>query len=268
MNRIILLLMVGSFFYFSSAHAFVVPSFYALQRIAERKGEIKSSIIEFRVIRPVEGKKQKPEVLWTGKLIYPPPKASAVWFEQRIPLIPLYVEPEAKSLVQFFQKSGFAVTKEEDLLLWSPEEMKKSDAAPFPFYKLNSNASISRHRGRIALEYKNDETGKRLLVEKDSFYPLAISTKCPESMLSLAYGTSDNDICSIDFEYRSGKLPFSTPQTAYISINDRKIAVLRIDKIVADPSPKQIAKVQKQINSTNLEKSDDIVAALYKFILY
>lgn len=261
----------GLIFSFVDAHAFVVPSFYSLKRIAERKGEFKNAIVEFRIFRPVADKKQKPEMLWSGELFYPPLKTSQVSFEQRMPVIPLYLEQDPKILINFFKLAGFGANQEEDMLLWSPEEMKKSENPPAPFYKLNSAASIIRYKGRTAMEYrksKDDLQLKRFLVEKDSYYPLLISEKCPQAMLDLAYGTSDSDICSIEFEYRSGNLPFSTPQLAYVSINDRRIAVIRIDKIIVDPNPAQIAKAQRSIGQADLTKSDDIVAALYKFILY
>ncbi len=265
------LVALGLYITISTASAFVVPNFYSLKQIAERKGKYNNAIVQFRIFRPVTDKKQKSEMLWNGQLFYPPLRTNQVSFEQRMPLVPLHLEQNPRTLVQFFKLAGYGADQEADTILWSPAEIKKSEKALEPFYRLSSATSIVRYNGRIAIEYKagkEDPSMKRFLVEKDSYYPLLISEKCPQAMLDLAYGVSNNDICAIEFEYRSGKLPFSTPQIAYVNINERRIAVIRIDKIIIDPNPAQVAKAQSQISKANLTESDDIVAALYKFILY
>lgn len=261
-------LIVAALFCTQASWAFVVPSYFSLRKIAERKDDTKTAILEFRILRPVTEKNQSPEVLWTGSIIYPPQKTSKVDFKTLLPFMPLLVESDPDRLITYFKNAGYAVRSESEAVLWTPEDIRKSENPPSPFYKLNNNAIISRKDGRRTIEYSDEAKVKKFVVEKDSFIPLMLTSRCPEAIQDLSYGASAEDICKIEFDYRNGTLPFSLPLLTHIRINDRDLAVIRIDRVIASPSATQVSAFEKAASRVNFSAADDIVAALYKYILY
>jgi hypothetical protein len=177
------------------AFAYLPPAFFIYTHIAEQKGENLPPSVLISVSRPQTSGTE--EILGTIGLSSWK-AAPGGW-----PTLSLLFANNPESLIKSVTAFGLNVTKEEELLRASRDQVAAMKDPPRPFYKNDKSMSMKRVRNTYAWVH-GTAGGKSISVEKDTFIPLRIEGPCPETVSNLGWAKSGEGRCEIEFRSITG----------------------------------------------------------------
>lgn len=197
MNKLLFLnlgvLLALNFFVTEKAHAYLPPSYYIYQHLAESRTKANLPSVLISVSRPQAAATE--EAL--GTIAIPTIRAA----ENGWPSLSLLFSSNKDEMILSVEKFGIPVTKEKELLRANRDQIAAMKEAPRPFYKRDPRMQLRRFKDTYAwIHSNNDEKEKSIWVEKDSFLPLKITGTCPKEISNLSWAKSGDGHCELEFK--------------------------------------------------------------------
>ena len=272
---------------YAPSYAYVPPSHFIASKITQKKQSWNSVLITFSLLKLKKGKQQKQELLWNSFLVYHNMEKQSVATNKEMsakkeeeeeeeekqqkdswPLLELFLEKNPTKLIKSWKNFQLDVAQEEELALFTTEEIKSLGEIPKPFYRIEENASYRRLQNKVVWSYESKDKSRALLIEKDSFLPLMIFGPCPDGSTKIqnVFTSGAATACFVKFAYNSQWRKFSIPKKSTLNINGRDILMLRIDSIIKNPKKAVIENILKK-NKGNALPSLDIIKFFHKYFL-
>ena len=262
-----LVLFCGGFL--EPARAYTVPGHLIAERLTKRREDLKRVVIHYRLVRPKRESSPGDMTLWRSKLVYPPLRREKdfSYNGEKWPLLPLFFAPSSDRLMTTWREFGIPVPSEEELMITPPEELKELEKPPHPFYKRDITSSIRRIAGRITWMLADIERQRKVYVEKDTFYPIAMAGLCPEAARDLSWGISSSAECLLHFHYDLRRSAYRVPSRIVFLIEGRNNLEMHIERVIPNPSDKVLAAALKEKSTDKLEDADEVVSVFVQQFL-
>lgn len=228
-----------------AAQAYLPPSFYVYNHIAEQRAKVPTPSVQISVSRPMgSGTEQLLGTITIGSW---QPRTGG-W-----PALSLLFASDPEMLTRSVMAFGLPVAKEADLLRASKEQVAAMKEPPRPFYKVDKRMKLRRHRQTYAWVHK--EGDRAVWVEKDTFLPLKVEGPCPPEVSTLEWAKAGENRCEIEFR-NVGSLRRGTPQNSRITLwkDGAPVLFFSFDRVVPPkaggvPALHSESKVPPEISS-------------------
>lgn len=256
-----------AFLFSPLAQAFVPPTYYMAEKVAKHRSSLETAIVQIQLQRPILGaEKGQANVVWQGNLFYNSARTIVAKDSKRWPLLQLLLEPDARKVLASWRAFGLPVNREEDLVVRrSKQELKASPEAEPPFYRREEGLSLRRFGSRLVYQITNTNSSNKLMLEKESFDPLSMVAQCPDGTIS-AMLDGGKGSCSVEFHYETNS-SMNIPSSAVLKVGDQDVLVMKISRVIVNPSEKLIRDLVKPIQQETLEQTDELAAAFYTHFL-
>ena len=177
----------------AEAKAYLPPSYYIYQHLAESRVKQSTPAVLINVSRPLAASTEES----LGTIPINAIRAT----EGGWPALSLLFSSNRDEMIFSVEKFGIPVAKEKDLLRASREQISAMKEPPRPFYKRDTKMQLRRFRETYAwIHTNNDEKAKSVWVEKDSFLPLKITGPCPKEISGLSWVKAGDGNCEMEFK--------------------------------------------------------------------
>lgn len=254
----------------SDALAYVPPSYFMADRLAKRRSGLESAVVQFEIFKPAADKDKAPATfLWKGSLVYFSGKAGGKLSPGTWPVLETILDPEGNRVLAAWKSFGLPVNREEELVIRRGRASKEGDDDG-AFYRRENSLSIRRYENKIAWQLSDADQKKRLLIEKDSFDPVAMIGPCPAELTSTFLGAArEAQECALEFRYEGGGgNALQTPATVWLKINGHEFAYMKINRIQMNAPEKVLREAMKTNQSETLADADEAVRAFYRTFLH
>ncbi len=221
----------------NSAHAFLPPSYFLVQKCAAERDRLSRALVKITVSRPAENNKTPEILLGESTLNYPDAEQSSSDKKSTWPALAMFLESNEEFMLNAWKNFGIPVKAEAELLRIKKEQYQGMKDMPNPFYKIDHTVSLKRFKNTYAFVCTDHNKEKSIWIEKDSFTPLAIQGPCPDNLSSLAdlKGTEGNT-CELQFEKNLfHKNPSTRLGKILLRKSNKTLLVFRITKVLVNP---------------------------------
>jgi len=227
---------MSSFFFFfalvftSSAQAYLPPAFFVYLKLVEPRAKLPVVTgVNLTIARP-QGSGTE-ETLGTISISDWKNKSGG-W-----PTLSLIFEGDQEALIRAVAGYGLTVLREPELLRIEKEKAMAMKEPPRPFYRTDPNMALKRTRQTYAWVHGNNESGKSIWLEKDSFLPLKVSGPCPATAAGLGWAKAGANKCEVEFRnlhalkrgnFQSARLTFWKDGAPLLFLNFEKLTTGKV----------------------------------------